>query len=201
MSGERTVELFSDARKRKRPPPKATQALVERWAMSYVNRYYAAEASVRATLERRIRRSCDAHHAPLGEALGWADEVIGRLREAGVIDDARWARDKARALADRGVAVRSIAHRLRVKGLADGHIEAAIAKLSQNWAGEPVDPAFEAAVAYAKRRRFGPFCRDPDERQERFQKQLAAMARAGHSYGVARRILDAADADALLDQQ
>ena len=202
MSEERRVEYFADrASKNKRTPPKPTLRLVERWAHAYVNRYYSPEASVHATLSRRIERSCEAHGMPRAEAMGWADEVITTLKQAGVIDDQRWAADKARALAERGLPPRAIQQRLRAKRLADAHIAAALEGLKQDRSGESVDVAWQAVVAYARRRRLGPFRRDAATRAERFQKDLAAMARAGHGYGLARRVLDADDADAILDQE
>lgn len=198
MTDERTVVYFGTrGDKKQRKPTKPTRALVERWAESYVNRYYSPEASLRATLERRIRRGCEAHHTDQAEAHGWAEIVITRLRQAGVIDDARWARDKARALAERGVPARGIRQRLRVKRLDATYIDAAIAALGVDRAGEPVDAAWEAAIAYARRRRLGPFRRDSTTRAAFAQKDLAALARAGHSYGVARQILDAESAEEL----
>ena len=200
MGDERRVDYFADrANTAKRKPPKPTPQLVERWAHTYVNRYYSPEASVRATLSRRIARSCEAHGMGTAEAAGWADDVIATLKQAGVIDDQRWAADKARALAERGQPPRAIQQRLRAKRLADAHIAAALEGLKQDRSGEPVDVAWQAAVAYARRRRLGPFRRDAATRAERFQKDLAAMARAGLGYGLARRILDAEDADAALD--
>lgn len=191
MSGEREIVYFSRrGERKKRTPAKPTPALVERWAHAYVNRYYSPESSVRASLERRIRRGCEAHGVSEAEALGWADEVLTTLREAGVIDDARWAADKARALAERGVAPYGVRQRLRVKGLSSAVIDAAVATLERDRAGDAVDPRWEAAVAYARRRRLGPFRRDPATRAESFQRDLAAMARAGHGYATARTILE-----------
>jgi regulatory protein len=50
-----------------------------------------------------------------------------------------------------------------------------------------------AAAAYARRRRLGPFRRVPEERAERRQKDLAALARRGFGYGVAKQVIDADD--------
>ncbi len=192
---ERTVELFADQRRTRRPPPVLSEGLVLQWVQAYVNRWYSPEAKVRSTLRRRIDRSCDAHGTPRATAYGWGDDAIGALKRAGVIDDHRWARDKARSLLDRGVGVRSIRQRLRAKQVPAEAVDAALDALSEDLAGDTVDPDWEAAVAYARRRRLGPFRREPDP--ERYRKDLAAMARAGHSYGVARRVLDAGDSTEL----
>ena len=52
------------------------------------------------------------------------------------------------------------------------------------------DPELEAARAYARRRRLGPWRTKPDDSWERRQKELASMARAGFSFGVAKQALE-----------
>ncbi|MGY8803890.1 MAG: regulatory protein RecX, partial [bacterium] len=44
---------------------------------------------------------------------------------------------------------------------------------------------------YARRRRLGQFRLDPDVREERRQRDLAALGRSGFSYGIASRIIEA----------
>ena len=80
-------------------------------------------------------------------------------------------------------------------------------------AGEAINAAEGAAMAsavgFARRRRFGPFARQPLDDPAQRERQVAAFARAGHAPALARRILavppgDAAalaalDADAALD--
>ena len=51
-------------------------------------------------------------------------------------------------------------------------------------------------MALARRRRLGPF-RLPEQRADRRTKDLAAMARAGFAFDVARKVIDATDPDAL----
>jgi len=46
----------------------------------------------------------------------------------------------------------------------------------------------------ARRRRFGPFAAEAPDRPLR-EKHLAAMLRAGHRLDIARRIVDASDAE------
>jgi len=59
------------------------------------------------------------------------------------------------------------------------------------------DPNLAAAAAYARRRRLGPF-RRPDQRDEKRDKDLAALARQGFGYDTATRIIDS-DLDHLND--
>src|SRR5690606_17447301 len=52
--------------------------------------------------------------------------------------------------------------------------------------------AREAALTYARRRRFGPFGAAAPDAALR-EKQLAAMVRAGHGFDAARALVDAAN--------
>jgi len=97
------------------------------------------------------------------------------------------------------------ARRVRAQLFVDGIDEAD--------AGEAIDAAEGAAMAsavgFARRRRLGPFARQPLDDPAQRERQVAAFARAGHSPALARRILavppgDAAalaalDAEAALD--
>ena len=58
------------------------------------------------------------------------------------------------------------------------------------------DPELTAAVTLAKRRRLGPFAAKPPDGEQR-EKHLAALARAGFSYDVARRVIDGKDIDGI----
>ncbi len=65
-------------------------------------------------------------------------------------------------------------------------IDAAIASLRELCA----DPELAAARHFARRRRLGPF-RAAAERQRHAERDLAALARAGFSYRVARSVMAA----------
>ena len=58
----------------------------------------------------------------------------------------------------------------------------------------------KAALIFARRKRLGPFA-DPARRAAARMKHLAAMARAGFSGELARRIVDAVDPDALAEEE
>lgn len=54
-----------------------------------------------------------------------------------------------------------------------------------------------ALPRYARRRRLGPFTRDPSTRRDHRQEHLAALGRRGFGYDVARRVIDADDPSSL----
>ena len=70
------------------------------------------------------------------------------------------------------------------RDLVDEALEALVETLEDD------DPDRSAAWTYARRRRLGPYRRDPEVRAERREKDLAAMGRAGFPWGLARAIVD-----------
>jgi len=160
-------------------------------ATYHLERFSATAAHLRQVLMRRIDRAIRAHGGERAEMAGWVDELIARLIASGALDDARYATAKAASLRRKGKAPARIRVALRAKGVSAEDAAAATS-------GEPhpadEDAAMAAALAYAKRRKLGPFRpkeRLPNERRERlarWQKDLAAMVRAGFAYDVARRV-------------
>jgi regulatory protein len=104
------------------------------------------------------------------------------------LDDAAFARVRALRLHGRGKSVRAIRAELTQKGVAEMEIGAALAALAEE-TPEDSPPDLEAAKRTAKRRRLGPW-RPEDQRFERREKDLAALARAGFSYSVAKQVID-----------
>jgi len=60
-----------------------------------------------------------------------------------------------------------------------------------------VDPDLTAAVRYAQRRRLGAF-RTSGERADSRNRDMAAMARAGFSYDLAKRVINSEDPENML---
>ena len=158
-------------------------------ALHYLARFAASEAGLRRVLENRLRRAAMTHEdfaadkaaqQTLRDAI---ETIIIRHKKSGVLDDAAFAAMKTRSLRRAGGSARRIAEKLQHKGIAKPLIAAAL----QPEAGEE-DAERQAALAYAKRRRLGPFRKQPaDEAQRR--KDFAAMARAGFAYDLAAGIL------------
>lgn len=88
-----------------------------------------------------------------------------------------------------------IAADLSSRGIASDQVDAALAELraeADDAAYEEVrgtDPNIAAAAAYARRRRLGPW-RRPDIREEKRDKDMAALARQGFGYDTATRIIN-----------
>jgi regulatory protein len=177
------------SRQQRRKPRKVSPASLERAALHYLERYSASAEGVRRVLSRRIARAVEAHDQDPRELAEWAEAVIGKLIAGGLLDDRRFAEGRARSLAGRGYGRRRIALALAQKGVDRGAVEAAIESLDDEGLDERA-----TAIAFARRRRLGPF-RTTGDRSEHRQRDMAAMARAGFGFGLAREIIEADAAD------
>ncbi len=178
------------------PGPPPDERSLHEAALRYLTRYAATQAGLMRVLARRVERWAHAAAAEpeaVAAAKRAAQAVVARLVAAGAVDDAAFAAGRARSLARAGRSRRAIAAHLAAKG-----VPAALT------AALPDDPEaeFTAALAYARRRRMGPFRTEtgpvPDPTQA--QRDLARMARAGFTQDVAIRVLrmDPAAAEALV---
>lgn len=178
-----------------KPPKPETPARIERAAMAHLRRFAASTADLRRVLRRRLSRA-EARGLTIDRpALEAAiDDVIERFTARGLLDDAALTRGLVRSYRRKGLARRAIEHKLRGKGIDGDLIREALAA-SDEEAG--ADPELEAAWRLARRRRLGPYRRA--DRAERRERDLAALGRAGFSYGTARAVVDAEAPPADLD--
>ncbi|MBO9624576.1 MAG: RecX family transcriptional regulator [Sphingomonas sp.] len=159
----------------RRPLSPLDRADLERLALRYVERFATTRARLAAYLERKIRERGWA-----GEAAPETAALAERMAELGYVDDRAFAEARAGAMARRGLGARRVSEALRHAGV-DGEDAAALAPDVEARAGA-------SALAFARRKRIGPYARDPADRPLR-EKQLAAMLRAGHPIGLARAIV------------
>lgn len=166
-----------DGRRRRAPKP-LDRVAFEEIALAYVARFTTTAAKFERYLTRKLRER------------GWEDEgeppvaaTVERYVELGYVDDAAFARMKAGSLLRRGYGARRV-H----QALGEAGVEETVRRDVAPREGE----AREAALTYARRRRFGPFGAGPPDAALR-EKQLAAMVRAGHGFDAARALVDAAN--------
>jgi regulatory protein len=154
-------------------PPLDTASL-ERLALRYVERFATTRGKLAAYLLRKIRER------------GWQGEaadpvaLADRFAELGYVNDRLFAESKASAMARRGLGERRVRQALRHAGIAGEDAEAI--------APEVAARRGEIAVAFARKRRIGPFATAAPDRALQ-AKQVAAMVRAGHSPDLAWRIV------------
>lgn len=154
---------------------------LEELALAYVARFATSRGKLTAYLARKLRER------------GWEDEgeapveaIAARFVANGYIDDEAYARAKSGSLLRRGYGARRVSQALGAAGI-DGEVRESVR------AGE--GELRHAALALARKRRFGPFAPAPPDRAVR-EKQLAAMLRAGHALDSARELVNAVSVEA-----
>lgn len=157
-------------------------------ALRYLERYATTAAHLRRVLLRRAARDAEALGLDTARVRTDVEAVVARVVAAGLVDDRQFALGRARRLAESGRSPTRIRAALAAKGLTGPAIEAALRGLAE----EHADPELAAAIAYARRRRLGPW-RLPESRAENRAKDLAALGRAGFGYRAARLVVDADD--------
>jgi regulatory protein len=201
-----TLPAMPRAPRKPRATPPPTEALLREAALAYLARYAATERGLLRVLTRRIdawarsaadpaNEGADAAAETARRARAEAAALVRRLAASGAVDDAAFAAARAARLGRAGRSRRAIGAHLAARGV---DAETARATL-------PDDPEAEldAALAYARRRRIGPFravgahapAAAPADPRTRM-REAAALARAGFPAAVARRALGMAAAEA-----
>ncbi len=175
-------------------PRRLSPRYLENAALFHLRRHSSTVLGLKRVLLRKVDRSLRFHGGDREEAVGWIEALLPKLQRSGYLDDERFATSRARSLLQRGTSVRMIQQRLKLKGVSAALVASSVQGLKQ----EDASPDWVAAVAYARRRRLGPFRKRPLAAREDRARELASFARSGFSYTLASRIVDAPD-EASLD--
>jgi regulatory protein len=168
-------------------------------------RDYTAEM-MRSMLNRRAfswLRSVDEDERAEVEATFHAD-VEARIKElvdAGLIDDARYARQKARSMRLSGKGARRIQMELMKKGVNEHIVADAIAEVDAETLDlddedtTAVESERAAAETLAQKKKIGPYRRKPmpDDhagRTKMWRREAGVLSRAGYGLDIIREILD-----------
>lgn len=177
-------------RRTRRTPKPLDRVRLNDLALHYVARFATSSGKLETYLRRKLReRGWEGENEP--DIAG----LVTRFAEKNYVDDEAYARTKATGLLARGYGARRVEEKLRADGLGEDLRQT-------NAPGEW--EARNAAVAYARRRRFGLFGmsdvgENADAARKKREKQLAATLRAGHSFDHARRVVEA-NAEAELEE-
>lgn len=164
------------ARPPRKPLPPLDPATLDAIAVRYVERFQTTRARLVRLLRQKLRQRGWAEGEPPPDPEG----VAARMVRLGYVDDAAFAAARARGLQRRGMGPGRVRQSLQAYGVEADDQAAAL---------QGLDPV-TAAIDFARRKRFGPFglpVADPKVRQ----RQLAAMARAGHGPRLAAAVLSA----------
>jgi regulatory protein len=191
---ESTREEPRRKRGEKRAKAPLDEAGLRDLALSYAARFASTGARLEAYLARKLRERGVAEGADGRTVAIDIPALVARLVELGYVDDAAYARMRARDLGARGYGARRVEQALWAAGVGEGiRAEAAPAEAARR----------RAAVLMAQKRRLGPFgggrddSADPLGLRKAHEKAVAAMLRAGHDYEHVRFILAAPDGGAI----
>jgi regulatory protein len=145
---------------------------LEKSALFRLERSSLSEKQLRDGLKRKCLRQ---QRAIDDEVRAWIDDVVAKMKRLGFVDDERTAAARARSLRATGTSARGAMMKLKQKGI-DGALAARVLAVVD----EEPDAELTAAREYVRRRRLT--AKDP-------QKALAALARRGFSYDIAKRAL------------
>lgn len=172
---------------KKKTPRKITPSYLENAALYYLQRYASSAENLKTVLRRKTDRSCHFHKVTPDEFYPLIDTLVTRYITAGLIDDTVYARGKAASLRRQGKSSRIIEMKLTQKGLSRTHIEQALEDADQHHE----DAELNAAITLARRKKIGCFRTKPyQDKIAETRKEMAAMARAGFSFDIAKRALE-----------
>ncbi len=173
------------------PGPAPSRDVLHEAALAYLARGAATAATLTRVLDRKVatwaRKAARAAREPelvaadVNACKGSIEAIVGRFREVGLVNDAAYAESRARSLSRAGRSRRAISAHLAAKG-----VDAETARQAV-----PTDAGSElaAALAFARKRRIGPYAREAAVDPKTKQKAIAAMARAGFDWSTCERAL------------
>lgn len=159
----------------KRPPKAPDAAYLERAALYYLERFAASSKQLEMVLKRKIMRRCKARGESAEPFYANIAPLIARYQASGLLDDARYTQAKVATLRRKGSSARMINAKLSQKGVAKNLIDKTVE-------ADETDE-LEAACNLVRRKKLG-------QSEERRERDMAALARAGFSYAVAKLALD-----------
>ena len=176
----------SNRSRERRVPPPLDAAALERLALRYVERFATTRGRLTEYLTRKVRERGWAGEG--GTIPADPAELAQRMADLGYIDDRAFAEQRAAAMQRRGLGARRVADAFREAGIEEGDAVSVAPAIA--------DRAIESALAFARRKRIGPYGHGAGDRKSR-EKQLAAMLRAGHRFELSRKIVAAPPSDAV----
>jgi regulatory protein len=171
-----------------RSPAILDQAALLRAAMDHLARRSDSVHGLTRALARKIAKAQAKDQCRIDDPTAAIARVIEQISGKGLLSDRRFAESRTLFLTGRGRSRLQIAADLAARGV---DRETARTVLASRGRGDER----EAAIAYARRRRLGPF--RTSQRREKRLNDIAAMQRAGFDLALASAIIDADSAEAL----
>jgi regulatory protein len=171
-----TAKRMTADRTTRSPVPPLDSPALERLALRYVERFATTRGKLADYLVRKVR---ERGWTGDGDVRAIATTLADRMAELGYVDDRAYATAKAAALTRRGLGAGRVTMALRQARVGADDVAAVQPAVARD--------RVDSALAFARRRRIGPFATMAADRPQR-EKHLGAMVRAGHSFALARAI-------------
>lgn len=173
------------AKRHKKPLSPLDPASLDAIAVRYVERFQTTRSRLLQFLRQKLRQRGWEEGLPLPDP----ERVADRMVELGYVNDGAFAEARTRGLVRRGMGAGRVKQTLAAYGVDAELVAEAVSELD----------AWAAAVDFARRKRLGPFGVRGEDWPKQRAKQLAAMARAGHGYDVAKRVVNTGSVEGLED--
>lgn len=171
------------------PPPAAGEGdrnpdrdWLRRAALAYLERYASSEANLVRVLRRKIRRREALAERPVLDPDKLIAEAVAACLRIGLLNDAVFAESKVASGARKGQSRRKMMAVLAQKGVERDLAEAVVERDAPS--------AVRAALVFARRRKLGPWRSPGRVVDDRGAREIAALCRAGHGYGIARAVVE-----------
>jgi regulatory protein len=175
------MALLSTPRKQRKPPKKITPSYLHNAGLTYLQKFASSSRNFERVLMRKVKKSCTHYTDQDYETcLQMVAETVKKFERAGLLNDTLYAEGMASSLRRGGKSKKSIIQKMTHKGLANDTSRKALQDFDEREHGDSADSEFNAALKFARKKKL---------ETKALEKALAAFARAGFSYDVARKIL------------
>ena len=150
-------------------------------ALSYLGRYESSVEQLRKILSRRVLKEKLKGADIPADVESVIESILAKMVSDGYVDDRRFAESVARKCQTAGKSRQFLIGKLKTAGID--------ADLIREWTDGLADSDLDAARRFVQKKKIGR-CRPLERQKECFKKDLAAMARAGFSFDVAKQALE-----------
>ena len=168
--------------KKKKAPRKITADYLHNAGLHYLQRFAASSAQFRKVMMRKVARSCAHHTDQDKEACArLVDALVEKFRASGLLNDELYTRGMVHSLRRAGKSRQAITAKMQAKGIGKSGTAAALTVCDEENHADTAEAERAAAQTLVRKKKL---------RDRPPQKALAALARAGFSYDVAKEALD-----------
>jgi regulatory protein len=164
-------------------PRKITAKYLHNAGLAYLQKFAASSKGFETVLMRKVKKSCMHHKDQDYETCaGLVRDTVKKFERSGLLNDQIFAEGMVSSLRRNGKSKKAILMKMTHKGLANDLTAQKLTEFDEREHGGGAESEMTAALRFAQKKKLA--TKEPE-------KALAAMARAGFSYDIARKILNA----------